>query len=218
MCLLTKAFANFVPFFFVFGPLAFKEAEASSCSLWPPKLPRSRVYAKFKTIELLKPYNPLRKEVEIAREPPEVLFMYYPCQSYPGKPWSNWGDGLCKDCYYFSSLGDHMAPEGNAFVYRFDSEKKSLCMLLDLRSLLNLPPGYYTPGKIHGALGMGKDGWIYFSTHRGSTRVTTPRYHFKGDWIIRVNPENKKAEVVVHAPVPMQCIPCLLYTSPSPRD
>src|SRR4029078_10925530 len=72
----------------------------------------------------------------------------------------------------------------------------------------NLPEGHYTPGKIHSRLDLGSDGWLYFSTHRGSTTVTTDRYHYQGDWIIRCRPGAENAEAVVCGPVPKHCIPC----------
>jgi hypothetical protein len=78
---------------------------------------------------------------------------------------------------------------------------------VDLKKLLALPEGHYAPGKIHSRLDMGDDGWLYFSTHRGSTRVTTDQYHYKGDWIIRTQPITGQSEVVAQGPVPKHCIP-----------
>jgi hypothetical protein len=55
---------------------------------------------------------------------------------------------------------------------------------------------------------MGKDGWIYFSTHRGSTKVgLDPKNDFEGDWIIKVDPGSGATEVVAAQPLPMQCLP-----------
>jgi hypothetical protein len=54
---------------------------------------------------------------------------------------------------------------------------------------------------------MGRDGWLYFATHRGSTRVTTDQYFFKGDWILRTHPATGRTEVVAHGPVPKHSIP-----------
>jgi DNA-binding beta-propeller fold protein YncE len=79
--------------------------------------------------------------------------------------------------------------------------------LVDVKKLLALPDGHYVPGKIHTQLTMGKDGNIYFGTHRGSTTTTTEKYYYKGDWIIRVSPATGKSEVVVHGPVAKHCIP-----------
>jgi hypothetical protein len=81
-------------------------------------------------------------------------------------------------------------------------------LLLDLRKLLALPEGHYLPGKIHSRIDLGDDGWLYCSTHRGSTKVTTDAYHYKGDWIVRVDPRTGQAEVVAQGPVPKHCIPC----------
>jgi hypothetical protein len=78
---------------------------------------------------------------------------------------------------------------------------------LDLRKLLDLPEGHYAPGKIHSRIDLGDDGWLYCSTHRGSTKVTTDQYHYKGDWIVRVHPATGESEVVAQGPVPRHCIP-----------
>src|SRR5438093_996300 len=53
----------------------------------------------------------------------------------------------------------------------------------------------------------GKDGFLYFSTHRGSTNITSDKVGYLGDWIIRCDPKTGKAEVVAHGPVPKHCIP-----------
>jgi hypothetical protein len=77
-----------------------------------------------------------------------------------------------------------------------------------VKQLLQLPAGHYTPGKIHSRIDLGSDGWLYCSTHRGSTRITTDENHYRGDWIIRCRPADGKAEIVTQAPVPKHCIPC----------
>jgi len=71
--------------------------------------------------------------------------------------------------------------------------------------------GWYTPGKVHSRLDMGADGNIYFSTHRGSTKTTTDKFHYEGDWIIRVDPKTAKPEIVAHGPVAKHCIPCSAF-------
>ena len=176
---------------------------------YPPELPGGEKAATFTSPALLKPTATLRSDVEIAKTPPTVDFMYYPGQNYPGNPWSVWGDGLAVGPQYYSAIGDHKSPEGNAFVYEYDAQEKDLRLVVDLRRVLRRPGGHYTPGKIHSRLDLGGDGWLYFSTHRGSTRVAQdPKNHFQGDWIVRYHPEKRKAEVVAHAPLPMQCMPC----------
>lgn len=146
--------------------------------------------------------------IRIAKTPPKVDVMVYPGQNTPGNPWSVWGDGVFKDGVYWSAIGDHMAPVGNAFVYAFDPGARTLDRRLDLRSILKRPEGWYTPGKIHSNLGFGKDGWLYFSTHRGGTRATTKANHFEGAWIMRHHPDNNVTEVVAAKPLPGQTLPC----------
>jgi hypothetical protein len=175
---------------------------------WPPKLPGGKSFVTIQSPQLLKPAGDLQDGVTIAKTPPKVEFHYYDCQTYEGKPWSVWGDGLAIGDKYYSPVGDHLSPMGNAYVYEYDAKSKALKKIVDVRQVLKKPDGWYTPGKIHSQLGLGKDGCLYFSTHRGSTRVgLNPVNHFEGDWILRCNPETGKTEVVVHAPLKMQCLP-----------
>src|SRR5262249_9651650 len=175
---------------------------------YPPALPGGKEVVTDRSDDFLKPRAGLREGVAVAKTAPTVDFLYYPGQTYVGKPWSNWGDSVAANGKYYASIGDHLAPAGNAFVYEYDPEAKKFRLLADVRKVLDLPEGHYTPGKIHGRLDLGDDGWIYFSTHRGSTKVTTDAYHYKGDWILRTNPGSGKTEVVAQGPVPKHCIPC----------
>ncbi len=174
---------------------------------YPPRLPGGKEIATDTSPDFLKPPGTLRPGVTIAKTPPTVDFLYFPGQNYPGKPWSNWGDSLAVGEKYYASIGDHLAPAGNAFVYEYDPVTKNLRQLLDVLSILKLPEGHYAPGKIHSRLDVGGDGWLYFSTHRGSTRVTTDQYHYKGDWILRHHLGSGKTEIVAQGPVPKHCIP-----------
>lgn len=173
---------------------------------FPPTLAGGVVVATDQSAEFLKPTATLRPGVVIARTPPAIDFTFVPGQSYPGKPWSAWGDSIAHGGKYYTSIGDHLAP-GNSFVFEYDAGTKRFRQLADLRKLLALPEGHYTPGKIHSRLDFGSDGWLYFSTHRGSTRITTDEFHYKGDWIVRVHPHTAKSEIVAHGPVPKHCIP-----------
>jgi len=174
---------------------------------WPPKLPGGKTVVTDTTAAFLKATAPLKPGVKIAETPPTVDFMYYPGQTYPGRPWSVWGDGLAVGDKYYSSIGDHKGPDGNAFVYEYDSSARKLKLIVNVRKVLGLPEGHYTPGKIHSRIDLGSDGWLYFSTHRGSTRVTVPEYHYKGDWILRHHTGTHETRIVAHAPLPVQCLP-----------
>ncbi len=70
-----------------------------------------------------------------------------------------------------------------------------------------MPANRYTPGKIHSRIDLGSDGWLYFATHRGSTRATTAEKGFTGEWILRCHPKTGKSEIVAHAPLADQCMP-----------
>jgi hypothetical protein len=174
---------------------------------YPPALPGGREVVTDKAEGFLKPPATLRKNVAVAKTPPTVDFLYYPGQTYQGDPWSAWGDSLTAGGKYYASIGDHKAPDGNAFVYEYDPQTKKLRQLVDVKKLLNLPEGHYTPGKIHGRIDLGGDGWLYFSTYRGSPQVTTDRYQYRGDWILRAHPGTGQAEVVAAGPVPKHGIP-----------
>ncbi|MEO1996393.1 MAG: hypothetical protein ABGZ17_14080 [Planctomycetaceae bacterium] len=174
---------------------------------FPPRLPGDRSLVSVVSEEFLKPFGNLKPGTRIARVAPRVDFFYYPGQTYRGNPWSVWGDGLAVGEKYYSAIGDHKGPEGNAFVYEYDAKSRSLSRIVDVRQVLKLPTGHYSPGKIHSRLDMGRDGWLYFSTHRGSTRVTIPKYHYRGDWILRHHPGRHLTEIVAQAPLPNQCLP-----------
>ncbi len=174
---------------------------------WPPALPDGKSVATHRDAALLEPTAPLREGVRVAKAPPTIDFLYSPGQDYPGTPWSVWGDGLVADGVYYSSIGDHKAPQGNALVCAYDPAKKSIRALLNTPDVLALPEGHYLPGKIHSRIDLGSDGCLYFSTHRGSTRVTTDEYHYKGDWILRHRLATGKTEIVARGPVPKHCIP-----------
>jgi len=174
---------------------------------YPPELPGGAKLATDTSDAFLKATSQLKDGVEIAKAAPTVDFMYYPEQTYPGKPWSVWGDSLAAGGKYYSAIGDHEKPQGNAFVYEYDPQTKTLRTLVNVKELLDMPAGHYVPGKIHSRIDMGSDGWLYFATHRGGTRVTTDEYHYKGDWIIRHHPKTGETEIVAQGPVPKHCIP-----------
>jgi hypothetical protein len=185
-----------------------KQKAKAAAVTFPPHLPGGEQAVTDSSPEFLKPPATLREGVAIAQTPPTVDFQYFPGQTYETKLWSNWGDSIAVGGKYYASIGDHAGPSGNAFVFEYDPATKAFRRLVDLKKLLNLPEGHYVPGKIHSRLDLGSDGWLYFSTHRGSTNVTTDRYHYQGDWIIRCRPGTENAEVVARGPVPKHCIPC----------
>lgn len=209
----------------VYGSSAQRQKKGAT-PVFPPALPGGQEVVTDRSEQFLKPPAALKDGVDIAKTPPTIDFLYFPGQTYEGKPWSAWGDSLAFSDRYFAAIGDHLAPAGNAFVYEYDPAAKKLERRVDVRKLLALPDGHYTPGKIHSRLDLADDGWIYFSTHRGSTRVTTDQYHYKGDWILRYHPATGRSEVVACGPVPKHCIPAsvvdpkrlIFYGATAPGD
>lgn len=183
-------------------------ARASATVTFPPTLPGNvESISTGAEREFLQTAATLLDGVAVAKTAPRVDFAYYPGQTYEGKPWSNWGNGSFSDGRYYSAIGDHLAPQGNAFVYEYNPELKSFRLLCDVRKLIQLPEGHYTPGKIHSHVMKGSDGWLYFTTHRGSTRVTTPANHFTGEWLLRADPATGRSEIIERGPIPHHCLP-----------
>ena len=179
---------------------------------YPPTLADGKEVATDTSPEFLKPTSTLREGVEIAKTAPTVDFLYYPGQDHPGRPWSVWGDGSASGEKYYSAIGDHLSPKGTAQVYEYDAATKKLRLLVDLRKFFessNLIPAdmNYVPAKIHSRIDLGKDGWLYYGTHRGSPGTTTDKNGYKGDWILRTHAETGKTEVVAEHPVPKHAIP-----------
>ena len=190
-----------------------KKQQTEAAVTFPPKLPDGKDVLSATSEEFLKPPATLRKGVAVAKTAPAVDFLYYPGQTYAGKPWSNWGDSVAAGGKYYASIGDHLAVGGKSdgtgtgLVFEYDPDKKTFRQLVDVAKLLDLPKDHYVPGKIHSRLDVGSDGWLYFSTHRGSTTVTADKNHYEGDWVLRCDPKSGKSEVVVRGPVPKHCIP-----------
>jgi hypothetical protein len=184
-----------------------KANEEKAALVFPPALPGGEQVVTFQAKELLQKPATILDDVEVAGTPPKIDLMYYPGQDYAGNPWSVWGDGSAAEGKYYSAIGDHLAPAGNAFAYEYDAASKEFKLLADVQKLIDMPDGHYTPGKVHTRVELGSDGRVYFATHRGSTRVTTDQYHYQGDWVIAADPKTGKVEALVHGPVSKHCIP-----------
>jgi len=192
-------------------------AFAQTKPVFPPTLPDGKEVITETSADFLKAPEGFNQEITIAKVAPKIDFAYFPGQDYEGKPWSHWGDSLAVNGKFYASVGDHLAlgskggdpaRTGTGRVFEYDPDTKKFRLLADTARVLKMPEGHYTPGKIHGRLDMGIDGNLYYSTHRGSTTVTTDQNHYLGDWILRTDPKTGKSEVVAQGPVPKHCIPC----------
>lgn len=172
-----------------------------------PKLPDGKASITVTSDDFLKPFAGIDPSVKIAKVAPTVDVLVYPGQTHEGHPWSNWGDGCFANGKFYSAIGDHISPAGTGRVFEYDPATKSVRQIVDLMSFYKRPEGHYSPAKIHSRLDMAPDGWIYFSTHRGSQATTNDDYHFGGDDILRVDPKTAKVEVVAKTPIAKHCIP-----------
>ncbi len=92
-----------------------------------PAIPDGKSVVTDKSDLFLKPLpGVLREGVTIAKEAPTIDFLFCPGQDYKAKIWSNWGDSLAVNGKYYSAIGDHNGPEGNAFVYEYDPATKAI--------------------------------------------------------------------------------------------
>ncbi|MBM4041675.1 MAG: hypothetical protein FJ290_24515 [Planctomycetes bacterium] len=169
------------------------------------------------------PIMTLLAGVRVAKATPTLDFLYYPCQTYRGNPWSCWGGGLAANGQYYSSIGDHNGAGGACFLYAYDPASKQLRELADVRKALGLPKGSYSPGMIAAPLARGSDGWLYAATCR--VAAGSGRQPFDGDWVFRCDPQSGKAEAVGQ-PVAKHSLPCtvldpkrlILYGGAVPAD
>jgi len=191
-------------------PLALSSAAAESPShsaLLKP-LPKSKL--------LLQAPGDLSGDFAVAGTIPQVEVAFFPNQWEGARLWSSWGDGLrASDGNYYLSIGDHDAPHGTAYVYRVDPRKGTVELVVDFNTVLKVAnKEHYTPGKIHGAIVDGQDGWIYFAGYRGSVRKTGPESAYEGDHFLRYNLESGEIEDLGIL-VPHCSVPVLRFHAPS---
>lgn len=164
---------------------------------------------------LLQPPAGLTGDFSVAKTPPKVDFAIFPGQWKGARLWSSWGDSLfARNGRFYASVGDHAAPHGTAYVYEIDPQAGTVKQVVDYNKAAGLSDDAqsYSPGKIHGALVQGKDGWIYFFGYRGSIRRTGKETGYKGDWLLRYHPETGKTENLGIA-VPFSSVPVLAYSA-----
>lgn len=145
--------------------------------------------------QLLQAPEGLEQGFTVAREAPLIDFAIYPGQFAGAKLWSSWGDALyVSDGKFYTSIGDHDSPHGTAYVYRIDPQTRRLTRIVDYNAVVGIPGDKYTPGKIHGGLVDGGDGWIYMFGYRGNVRLTTAEKGYRGDWLLRYEMATGKTE------------------------
>jgi hypothetical protein len=101
------------------------------------------------------------RDFDVAQTPPAIDFAviqgyepwYIPSLEYSkrGGSYSGWGDVTVgpDGCFYFS-IGNHRAWGGNAYIVRYDPEKKTQRIEIDLKKLVGWTEDEFGEGKIHG--------------------------------------------------------------------
>ncbi len=165
---------------------------------------------------LLTPPANLKGDFTVAKTAPDVEIVSFPGQTAGSKLWSSWGDAVfASDGNFYTSVGDHDAPHGTAYVFRVDPREGTVRLVVDYnRAIGAKDPDAYTPGKIHGNLVDGGDGWLYFIGYRGSEGKTSEKEGYKGDWLVRYHFATGKTENFGIA-VPNCSVPVLLFDTGS---
>jgi hypothetical protein len=179
---------------------------------YPPRLPDGQTVVSEKTDTFLKPGPNLRAGVAVARTAPAVDFAFYPEQNYPGNPWSHRSDGIVVGDKYYSSSNDHLAPRGTAHLWEYDAAARQFRLLCDtskyLESIRAFPPDMdYRPGEMQSRIDLGSDGWLYYATDRGSPTITDDAHGYRGEWILRTQPQTRETQVVSTFPIPKHTLP-----------
>lgn len=179
---------------------------------YPPKLPDGQTVVTESGPQFLKPGPNLREGVTIATVAPTIDFAYYPEQNYPGNPWSHRSDGFVLGDKFYSSSNDHLAPRGTAHLWEYDAAAKQFRLLCDTTKFLESQKAFpedmnYRPGEMQSRIDMGKDGWLYYATDRGSPTVTHDKNGYRGEWILRTHPATRETQIVATFPIAKHTLP-----------
>lgn len=154
--------------------------DSSTAGVAPCEIPGGQPFIETQSVELTD-----LGEVDGAR----VSAAVYPHPDYEGDPWTQWGQGIAlEDGRYYSAIGDHLAEDGNSYVYEYDPSSNALTMVGDILSYVDHVPGTWGYGKIHSQMVPGPCDEIYFSTYWGSYRGIEFEGNYRGDIIFRLDP------------------------------
>ena len=128
-------------------------------------------------------------------EQPGVDVVVYPRPDYEGRPWSQWGQGIVlDDGRLLSAIGDHVGADGNSYLYEYDPQTRRLTQFGDALTVVGHEPGDWGFGKIHAPMVEGPCGDIYLSTYWGTRRGLTYSDSYRGDVLLRLDPESRTIE------------------------
>ncbi len=121
---------------------------------------------------------------------PRVEAVRYPHPDYEGKPWSHWGQGVVlDDGRYLSGVGDHRAPDGNAYLFEYNPASRLLTRIGDVQAIAGHAPGDWGYGKIHAQMVRGPCDNVMVTTYWGSRRGIEFTAGYQGDVLISIDPQ-----------------------------
>lgn len=133
----------------------------------------------------------------------------YPRRKYGGNPWTHWGQGIVlPDGRYLSAIGDHLGPDGNAYLFVYDPKSGELTELTDVLSLVDHDKGDWGYGKVHAQMVAGPCDEIYVATYWGTLRDLEFGGTYSGDFLMRLDPDSLEIDVL-GVPVPRRGIPSM---------
>ena len=133
----------------------------------------------------------------------------YPHPSYEGRPWTHWGQGIVlPDGRHLSAIGDHVGPDGNAYLFVYDPGTGELTELSDVLSLVEHDDGDWGYGKIHAQMVSGPCDEIYVATYWGTKTDLEFGDTYSGDFLMRLDPDSLEIEML-GVPVAERGIPSM---------
>ena len=122
----------------------------------------------------------------VAKTAPTVDFVPFPLAHNNGNPWSSWGAGLyASNGRFYAAIGDHLATNGNSYLYEYNPDTKKLKAVGDIHDATNHKSGTTGHGKVHGQINEANDGFIYMVSYWGSKRGVVFDSFYKGSVILR---------------------------------
>ncbi len=107
----------------------------------------------------------------IAKTPPTITFTSFrhlPRLEGTDGLWSLWGEGIwASNGRYYTGVGDHRGVDAQTYLIEYDPKTNRQRVVVDVAKLVNLKPGDYGHGKIHGRLDEMADGSLFAATYWG---------------------------------------------------
>ncbi len=123
---------------------------------------------------------------------PRVEAVIYPHPDYEGEPWSQWGQGVVlDDGRHLSGIGDHRAPDGNAYLFEYDPADRRLTQIADIQTITDHTQGDWGFGKVHAQMVRGPCNEVMVTTYWGSRRGIEFTDGYQGDMLISINPQRR---------------------------